>query len=1075
MREFIGDDNENQTQNIKINQLPIIEVKINNIQLNALIDTGSEISLLDEKVYNEQLNKINKCIRVSKIRLVNANGKKFAECNKILNTEFEIKNQSFKGDFVIVMNLNYDMILGEDMLSYIRARIDLGDKLLLVEGQEVPIFNMNYLKGKCAKVKNEFNGDETKVNNELNGEAAKCVNVDYGKHTVGTATYVMNTNYMKPEEVVISCPVEKDKIMQILLQKYSSLVNFEPRVAKGYIHKLEVDENKPFKCKTYPIPYKYKDKVQAELNNMLNANIIESARTNYINPIVVVKKKDDSIRLCLDARNLNQITKSQFDAPQTIDSLLSKIGKNTIFSKLDLKNSFWLIPLHYDSYKFTGFSIDGHIFQFKVVPFGLQSASSALVRAMQNILDKFDTFCVHYIDDILIYSETEAKHVEHLDTVLNALNEAGLKLNLEKCEFFRTYVRYLGYKIKQEGISIGEERVKEIKDYPRPTNLKTLRGLLGILNYYKKFIPNLSELELPLIELLRKNFKWEWDERRENAFQTIKKTFHDNLLLYSPDFSIPFTLRTDASDNSVAAELTQMQGGVETPICFISRVLRPYETRYSVSEKEMVAIIYSLSKLFYYLIGNHFIIETDHSALCYLMKNRFANNRIYRWSLLIQEYSFTIKHRPGRLNITADALTRNRQTDKNNTNTFTVALNTLSHTNNLYSYNKVIHSQAQLQELKHKILTTSHTYRGFTIKNNFIIKTILNEEKFVIDESLAAEILLDLHNQYGHIGIRKTWLIFRENYYCKRDLSLAKDLLIKCHECCLGKTKNYKNQNVAQSIITNKPLELVAMDFVSNLIPSEDGYKHILIIIDVFSKFIKLYPTKRCNTITVKKKLYHFYRTIGKPERILTDNATYFNNDRLREFLRRRNISMLFTTIRHPQANPAERYIQEVIRFMRLMIQHNHREWLFSISDVENYMNNVPNTVTQISPVITMLGQLPDRPWTNTENLNLENVHKQVKTRIERNAKRHLDRENKKRKKKKTFVKGDMVVIKRLKVSDYKHNICAKLQNPYEGPYVVENVLTENTYELKDLVNNLSRGKFHIELMYSYEPEPKVE
>ena len=264
-----------------------------------------------------------------------------------------------------------------EMLQELRASIDLGEKILGIEGIKIPIYKMFDLKGQGATEK----GENAKLINVFNGERTD-------EHIVKSTTYVMNTSFKKPDELLINCPSKYDKMVQNLLCNYSSLINYEPRVAKGYVHKLEVDNDKPFKSKTYPIPFKYKKQVQNEITNMIKSNIIESAKTNYINPVVIVKKKDESIRLCLDARSLNLITKGQFDAPQTIDTMLYRVGKNTIFSKLDLKNSFWLIPLHPDSRRYTGFSVDGHIFQFKVVPFGLQSASSALVRAMQTILDK---------------------------------------------------------------------------------------------------------------------------------------------------------------------------------------------------------------------------------------------------------------------------------------------------------------------------------------------------------------------------------------------------------------------------------------------------------------------------------------------------------------------------------------------------------------------------------------------------------------------------------------------------------------------------------------------------------------
>lgn len=1044
MREFIDIGNENgQTIEIKISNLPIIEIKFQNITLNALIDTGAELSLINENIVNEYLSNFkNNIIRISKVSLIDAGGRKFANCNKVLNATFTVQNEKIQAEFVIMGNMNFDVIIGEDILTKIRAKIDMGERNVNIKGKTVPIIKRN--------------------NNEIKNMNDKRVK----EIQRGENMYKIN-NYNSLTKLELNCPTKYNDIVHDLIIKYNSLTNYVPRIAKGYTHSLNVDQNKPFKSKTYPIPYHYRNQVNLELQNMIKANVIEPARTDYINPLVVVRKKDSSIRLCLDARKLNEITKSQFDSPQGIDTMLAYIGKKTIFTKLDLKNSFWLIPLAVESRKYTGFMVDGHVYQFKVVPFGLQSASSALVRAMQQILDKYEKFCFHYVDDILVFSENDEQHLNHLNTIMNALDVAGLKLNLEKCQFYQNNVKYLGYQVAKEGISIDKERLDEIKNYPKPKNLKMLRGFLGMLNYYKKFIPNISEMEVPLIELLRKETKWTWDERRQTAFDRLKTSFHKNLLLYSPDFTIPFILRTDASDHSIAAELSQIQSGTETPICFISRILKPYEVRYAVCEKEMAAIVFAITKLKFYLTSSRFILETDHQALASLMNNRFANNRIYRWTLLIQEFSFDIKHRPGKDNVTADALTRNTLPNIQDPHEFIIALNRLTMTDGLFTETNVLRSQENLTHIR-QILQTRDMYRGHILKDEIIIKLINDDELYVIDTDLTERIVQNLHITYGHIGVRKTWLVFRENFYAEKDLKIIKNVINNCHICCLGKTKNHKNKNNVSSIVTNEPLKIVAIDYVSNLIKTQKGYKHILVVIDCFSKYTKLYPTRRCNTKTTIAILENYCREIGKPQKFLTDNATYFNNVRFTQHWTQRDVDVIFTSIRHPQANPAERYIQEVLRFLRIATQDRHTDWIRHIPSVEHYLNHTPSTVTQIAPITIIFGVKPQRPWSNDSELNLEAIQNKARKRIQDNAERYCKRENAKIKRGLKFDLGDYVIVKRLKVTDNRRGICAKLMYPYEGPYVISKIINLCTYELKYPNSELIRGKFHIELLFPY-------
>ncbi|KAK9702317.1 RNase H-like domain found in reverse transcriptase [Popillia japonica] len=261
-------------------------------------------------------------------------------------------------------------------------------------------------------------------------------------------------------------------------------------------------------------------------------------------------------------------------------------------------------------------------------------------------------------NDILIYSETLEEHLKDVETIMKELDRAGLKLNLDKCIFCTKEAKFLGYVVNGEGVKIDKERLEEIKGYRRPHNLKTLRGFLGILNYYKKFVTNLSEKAAPLYELLKKGKRWSWGEKEKNAFESLKQSFYANLVLKHPDFNKKFILRTDASDIAISGELVQVEDGLYVPICFISRILKGYEARYSIVEKEMLAIVFSLEKLKYYLAGNKFELQTDNIALTHMTKSRFTNSRLYRWSILIQEYDFNITHRRGTNNITADSLTR---------------------------------------------------------------------------------------------------------------------------------------------------------------------------------------------------------------------------------------------------------------------------------------------------------------------------------------------------------------------------------------------------------------------------------
>lgn len=1004
--------------------------------------------MISEKVIEKHAaNFKNRVLQSKRIYLQTANGKKLGDYNKVVNVNVEIQNKKINHNFIIVSNMKLDVIIGNDFLSENKAIVNLESRELHINNSSLEFYEVNDDK--------EFQ-KENIINNLF-----KSKNVP-DLHEMNK----VNESPLEEEQKPIICDSKHlNKVIDILL-KHKNLFNKTTRVTNVYQHELIVNEMAPYNAKTYPIPFAYRKQVAEEIKAMLSQGIIERSKTNFINPVVIVKKKDNSIRLCLDARKINQITSPIYDKPVNIESIIGRLKTNYIYSKLDLKNSFWLIRLKEKSRKFTGFSIEGNIYQFCVVPFGLQSSSAALIRTLQGILNKYDDFCIHYIDDILIFSENEEKHYQHIAIILKVLDEACLKLKLEKCQFFEREIQYLGYVINNKGIQINQNRLDEIKNYPRPKNLRTLRGFLGILNYYKRFINNLAEKQGPLIELLRKGIRWKWDERREKTFQDLRSDFHERLLLNNPDYDQPFIVRTDSSDFSLGGELLQIQNGVEVPICFVSRILKGHEIKYSTPEKEMLSLCYTLTRLRFYLIGNHFTIETDHSALQFLMNNRFTNNRIYRWSLLLQEYQFTVKHIPGKTNITADSLSRMKECETAKPNTFLIALNIFFDIEQLYSKDQVKESQEELGELRNKI--DNQNYRGYSIKNGYIIKTFEDQEVYVIDERLTKDIMTDLHIKFGHIGMRKTWKIFRENFYAKNDITIAKESINNCELCCLGKYKNHVNRNTVESITANHPNELIAIDYISNLVPGTNRCKNILVMLDVFSKFIKLYPCQSCNTNTNIILINEYYKEVGKPSKILVDNATYFHNQRFKNFCTENQIKLVFTSIRHPNSNPVERYNQEVIKMLRLYVHEKHETWVEHLKNIEFYINNVPNTITHISPILIMKNELPMRPWEIVNKIDIEKLQLQVRERVNKTACKYKQKENSKIKKRTIFKTGDLVIIKSLRVPNSKRKICAKLLLPYEGPYKIVNIFGNNTYELLDERRNIIKGRYHINIMYPY-------
>jgi hypothetical protein len=323
-----------------------------------------------------------------------------------------------------------------------------------------------------------------------------------------------------------------------------------------------------------------------------------------------------------------------------------------------MTKGYWQVPLEERSIPVSAFVTPAGQFQWRFMPFGLRNAPATFSRLVQKVLKGLEPFASAYLDDILIFSTSWDEHLSHLAQVLNRIRNAGLTLNVAKCEFAHAQVEFLGHVVGRGIVQPRSAKIKAVLDFPRPTTKKQIQSFLGLAGYYRRFIPHFSHISAALTSLLQKNKSLHWTDKAEEAFLDLKSRLASRPILVIPDFSIPFVMAVDASDVAIGAVLFQEKNGLECPVCFFSKKLNVHERQYSTVEKEALALVKAVRVFSVYFGSANVVVYTDHNPLTFLHNMRNHNAKLLRWSLELQEYSLTVKHRAGKDNLFPDVLSR---------------------------------------------------------------------------------------------------------------------------------------------------------------------------------------------------------------------------------------------------------------------------------------------------------------------------------------------------------------------------------------------------------------------------------
>jgi len=790
---------------------------------------------------------------------------------------------------------------------------------------------------------------------------------------------------------------------------------------------------------------------------------------------------------------LNKCLEDDCQRTIPIDDLLQRFGDRKFLTSLDLSQGFLQVKMSPEARKYLAFIFEGQNYQFTRLPFGTKQSTSIFTKAVREVLGhEFDDFVSCYVDDVLIASRTLEEHLQHIERVLRRFREKGVTVKLKKSEFIRDEVKFLGYVLGTGGIRVDEERIERIKEFKEPRNKKELLSFLGLCNYYRKFRDKYSELTAKFGDILSGKKEWRWNEEHKKTFEKIKEEFLKVIVLKHPDFSKEFYINTDASNLSVSAVLAQLdEEGEERVICFASRVLTKVEKAYSITEKELLAVVFACKKFRSYLIGHpKIIIRTDHKALSFLGTCKLTHGRMLRWSLLLQEFNLEIRYIPGKQNVPADVLSRTageeEQVSKNEH--LIKVLRTRKDMRReaddleklMPKWRKALQEDGKWKAIM-KILKKEDPDRGnigklFMEQDGFLFKRKDKEDEYwrlCVPEGIIDELVGCYHVKYGHIGGQRVYDILKDYCIFKGMQKRVKTLLKKCDLCQKAKHDTKKAVGELHPIIPKAPKEIVAVDLIGELPTGKRGMKYLFVVVDTFTKYVKLYPVKRANAKVLSDKITQQYiPLVGDIKSILSDRGTQFTSKLWQNEMKKRGIMPIHSSVYHPQSNPTERTNKEIGKICRMMCHEKHTRWTDIVQLVEDCLNLSKHGTTEEIPFEMMFGErvkdMLERvvtfPMTRSfdHKKKLELVAERLKSKAEKRKNKH-DRGHR-------FVKyqvGDLVLVRTHHLSDLLGKKIKKFFLLYEGPYRVKEIKMENAYVLVDETNN-EKGTYNTTQLKKY-------
>lgn len=842
-------------------------------------------------------------------------------------------------------------------------------------------------------------------------------------------------------------------------------------------HYIKTQELRPIATPPYRLSPTKQAALGQEVKRLLADGILETSEGAWCAPAVMVPKSDGSWRLCIDYRKLNAVTIPDVYPLPRMDDLLQDIKHTAFMSTMDLRSGYWQVPVAPEDQEKTAFVCHLGAFRFTRMPFGLRNAPSTFQRLIDRIRRTLPHITMWaYLDDLVLASDTFEGHLRDLKTLFQRFREGNLRLHREKCHFHRPEVHYLGHIITARGVATNPEKTRALQARPPPRNLKELRSFIQAASWFRRYIPAFSELARPLTALTKKDAKWTWGAAQQTAFHALKDALTSPPILTQADPGRPFILRTDASQYALGAALLQGEPPEERPIEYASRLLSKAERNYTTTEREALAIVWSISKFRGYLDEQSLVVITDHQPLKWLMSLASPNGRLARWALLIQHFRLTVTYAPGKANALADALSRPPIEDE----AWDLAPVQVDFKSRGAQETRAGQLQCDqlrpiLEDLQSGDDSRARRWsdRGYLINQGVLFRLPpdhdTEEPLLVIPQQERQEILREYHDTptSGHGGVNKTIARITAKYTWPTLWRNVGEFIRNCKVCRQYKASNLVPAGLIQTPPMNKRFETVSFDLVGPLPVTPRGNRWILVVEDTASRWVELFPlpeatAHHCARILTDEIILRY----GTPRRFISDNGTQFVSEIMKSLTKSLNIAHSFTASYHPEANPTERKNRDLKTQLAILSGDNHAAWDQFLPPIRFSLNTGRNEATQQTAAFLTFGrELRDprdanrdlREVLQNENFiteitpllqNMVRTLDQARESTELHQDRRKDYGDRRRRPGPRYEPGDKVWVELHLPSNAKTKTTKKLLPRRDGPYVVLKQIGATSYEI---------------------------